>query len=113
MKQKWPLVFGIAILTVGIGLKIGQFEFLYYLPFLLLGGSLKIYYIIGIIRKGMYQPGMELLALIIGLGLFFTGIILKNSYQNEHYLYWMVPGLTLKFLFVLLFVLKIRNYVRG
>jgi hypothetical protein len=112
MRQKWPIFSGIVLLSVGIVLKAGHFQPIYYLPFLLLGGTLKVYYIIGIIRKGVYRPGIELLSLVVGLSLFFTGIILKNSYQSPNYLYWMVPGLTLKIIFVLMFVLKIRKYAK-
>ena len=110
MKQKWPIFAGILFLTLGIIFRMMHMKSGLYVPFFALGGTLKTYYLGTIIRHGKYKPGWELLSLIVGLTIFFTGVILKNSYHSENYLYWMAVGLALKVLFVILFILKIKKY---
>jgi len=109
MKQKWPLFSGIILLVTGIVLKFIELLPLTYIPFFVVGGSLKIFYIYQIIRKGRYKPGIEIIFLIIGLVLFFTGLMLKYNYVDQSYIYWTISGLTLKLAFVILFILKIRK----
>lgn len=108
-RSKLVLYIGVILLTVGILLRI--FTSYTYLPFVIIGsGSLcKIYYISKLISRGAYKFGYELLFLVVGLILFFTGMYLRSNYQSQIFLLFMGAGLVLKSAFIILFIQKMRQ----
>jgi hypothetical protein len=108
MSQKWPLFLGLLILTIGIVLK--KSSDLSVLPILLmvLGVSLKVFYIISKSRTKKYRVGYELLVLAFGLVLFFTGLYFKKNGAAFNPYWLMGPGIVLKVIFVILFIRKTR-----
>lgn len=108
MKKKWTLLAGITLLLTGIILRFTGMENYLYIPFMAAGGLLKIYYITSQIITGTYKPGYEILFLILGLMLFFSGIALKHTLHESTYFFLILPGLALKFIFVLAFIRCIR-----
>ena len=109
MKTKWPLYFGIVLLTLGIVLKsMGKFN-PYALIILLSGVAFKVGYIISKIRSGEYKPGKEVILLMVGLTFFLTGIYFKANPIELHHTFLIAPGIVLKASFVLIFILKIRK----
>ena len=69
------------------------------------GVTIKVIYILAKFKSGEYKPGKELLFLVAGLILFFTGLYLKNIDQNLIVsIYLIVLGLALKVIFI-----KIRS----
>jgi hypothetical protein len=109
MKQKWPIFAGILLLTLGIIFRFMQFDSGLYVPFFAVGGVLKLLYLVKIIAQGKYRPGLEMGLLILGLILFFLSLVLKNNYNSDYYIYFLVPGITLKILFIVLFIYKLQN----
>lgn len=108
MTKKWPLIGGVALLSLGIIFRFAGMESYIYFPLLAAGGILKIIYITNLLRNKIYKPGFEILFLVIGLLLFFSGIILK--YQAiPSYIYFLLPGLMLKLLFVVLLFRKAKS----
>jgi len=106
MKSKAPLFIGILLLTTGIIIKKG-FEYdLVGIVGIIGGVSLKTYYIFMKIRTGVYHSGVEFGFLILGLVLFFAGIYSQNVEAgfNPHIL--IIPGISLKVLFVIAFIKK-------
>jgi len=74
------------------------------------GITLKVIYILAKVKSGEYKPGKELLFLVVGLILFFTGLYLKNSNQSMiDPIYLIVSGLTLKVIFIIKFILIVRS----
>ena len=105
MKSKGLLFTGIILLVIGILLrKMTQLE-ITGLILIIIGVACKTFYIISKARSGEYKPGKELIFLIVGLSLFFTGLYLRNS---EHTLfnpiYLIVFGISLKVVFVVRFI---------
>ncbi len=109
MKHKWALMAGITFLSVGIILRLAGMENYIAIPLMAAGGLLKIYFIAVQIWLGFYKPGYELLFLIIGLMVFFSGIAMKYHTTNNQYIYLMIAGLTLKLIFVVLFIRHLKK----
>lgn len=109
MKQKWPLFLGILLLTLGIILKKTTQLSVEPMVIMTLGVALKVYYIADKARKGLYHAGYELVALMIGLLLFFTGIYFKNNDPEMPYLLLMISGIALKVFFIVVFIRKTRR----
>ena len=109
MKSKAPLFIGILFLTTGIIIKKG-FEYDLAGIVLIIGGvSLKTYYIVIKIRTGEYHPGVELGFLILGLILFFAGIYSRSIEAGFNPYVLIIPGISLKVLFVIAFIRKVRK----
>jgi len=109
MKLKWILFIGIILLVIGIILRV--ITDLGYEPILLIivGVSFKTYYVIGKARDGDYKPGYELVFLFVGLSMFLSGIYLRSLKLNLISSFLVVSGLILKVVFVVLFIINIRN----
>ena len=109
MKLKWILFTGIVLLTIGILLK--KFSNLSFEPILLIitGVLLKIYYLIGKARSGEYKPGVELGILLVGLLLFLSGLYARSHETAFNAAYLIIPGITLKVIFVILAISKMRS----
>jgi len=73
------------------------------------GVAFKVYYIIDKIFKDEYKVGLEVLYLVFGLILFFTGLYLKNSGSDFNPYILMIPGIGLKVLFIAIFIRKTRQ----
>ncbi|MFC2123759.1 hypothetical protein ACFLU5_03020 [Bacteroidota bacterium] len=108
MRTKWALYVGLILLTLGILLK--YLTDLNPTPTILIftGVLFKVYYLINKVRGGVYVPGYEIVVLLIGLTLFLTGIYIRSQGSPINPAYMMIPGITLKVVFVVLFVRKIR-----
>lgn len=108
MNNKAFLFTGIILLTLGILLRV--FTNLLPLAFVLmaLGGLSKVIYLTFRIRQGNYKPGYELLLLLIGLLVFFTGIYLRTHSSAINPWFFMGPGILLKISFVVVFMQKLK-----
>ena len=97
------------MLTVGILLK--KFSDLTLVPILLMtvGVIFKILYLIGKARSGEYKPGIELAFLFLGLLLFFSGLYVRSHEFAFNAAYLIGSGITLKILFVVLAISKMRS----
>jgi hypothetical protein len=109
MKSKWTLFTGIILLTVGIVLRKITGLGIEAMVLIIVGVLFKVYYIISKARNGEYKPGNELLFLVIGLVMFFTGIYLRNHDSPFDPLFLIIPGILLKVVFIILFIRKIRK----
>lgn len=109
MKSKWILFIGIILLVTGIVLRV--FTDLGYEPilFIIVGVSFKTYYVIDKASVGEYIPGYELVFLFIGLLMFLSGIYLRSTELNLFSSFLVVCGLMLKVVFVIMFIINIRN----
>ena len=114
MKSKALLFIGIAMLITGILFrKIFSFE-ITGLILILTGVLMKTVYIIMKARSGEYMPGSELVFLFTGLGLFLSGLYLRSiSFDYINPALMIVTGITLKVIFILLFVKKVRQNREG
>jgi len=109
MKQKWPLFLGILLLVIGIILRKTTDFYGIALSTILVGVLLKFIYIINKTRDGSYKLGIEILALFLGLSLFLYALYLKRTDSNFNYLFFMIPGISLKVLFIILFIRKTKK----
>lgn len=109
MNSKWPLFIGIALLTIGIVLKIVTTLNPLPLIFILTGVAFKIFYITIKIFTGEYKPGYEVLFLFVGLTFFLGGIILHKQGMVENPAILKITGIALKVLFIIQFIRKSRS----
>jgi len=109
MKDKWTLVVGVILLSIGILLRI--FSILSVIPYIVMvtGSVFKISYIQKLIKDKIYKPGFELLILASGLMLFFVGIYFRKHGNSLMATYYMVPGLLLKLLFIVIIIREIKT----
>ena len=109
LKSKWVLFSGLGLLITGIILRIALSNNPSGLVLILSGVGLKTAYIIAKARSGEYQPGKELLYLFIGLVLFLAGLYLK--YHNPPFspAILIIPGISLKVLFIIMFIRKTKK----
>jgi len=79
------------------------------LSLILTGVVCKTVYIVAKIKNGEYKPGREVLFLGGGLVLFLLGLYLRNYDPNLIYpIFLIILGLTLKLIFVVRFIQKIK-----
>lgn len=108
MKDNWPLFAGLALLTAGIIFRI-IFDTAPFSTILIGAGIfLKVYFVFNRIKSTKYRPGVELLFLILGLTLFFSGMYLDKSFTVIEPVILKVTGIILKVIFVLLFIQKTK-----
>ena len=110
MKLKIVLFIGIILLVLGILIK--NLIHLDVLGFILIitGVAFKVFYILAKVKSGEYKPGKELIFLVIGLILFFTGLYLQNINQSHiKPIFLIVVGLTLKVIFIIRFIQIVRS----
>lgn len=109
MKSRWTLFIGIILLIAGIIIRKTTGLAIEGLVLILVGVLFKTYYIISKARSGEYKPGIELLFLLVGLGLFLGGLYLKSIDGFTYAPAMIISGITLKVIFIILFILKTRN----
>lgn len=109
MKSKWTLFVGIALLILGIIIRKTTGHNIEGLVLILTGVFLKIYYIINKYRSGEYIPGIELLFLFVGLGLFLGGLYTRSLDGFTFAPIMIISGITLKIIFIILFIIKTRK----
>jgi hypothetical protein len=109
LKSKWTLFTGLATLLTGIILRVSIPDNFVGLTLILIGVGLKTVYIIAKARSGEYQPGSELIILFFGLALFLTGIYLKYNNPIFSPLLLIIPGLSLKVIFIIVFIRKTKK----
>lgn len=109
MKSKWILHTGIVLLTVGIILRFAMDIKPISLTLILTGVALKITYIVIKYIQKEYKPGYELLFLFVGLLFFMGGIMLHKFEHIESPTLMKTIGLSLKALFVFIFIRKVRK----
>jgi hypothetical protein len=109
MKSKVLLFTGIILLVSGILLRKTTSLDAFGLSLILIGVTYKSIYIIQKVRNGSYQPGKELILLVLGLLLFLTGLYLRDMKQVLVYpIYFIVLGITLKIFFIVRFIQIVR-----
>ena len=109
MKSKWILFSGIILLIIGIILrKATSFE-VSGLVLILIGVLLKTVYIISKARNGEYVPGKELFFLLVGLGLFLSGLYMRSAPAFSFAPAMIIAGITLKVIFIILFIMKTKS----
>lgn len=108
MNAKLFIYFGIVLLLGGIGLK--AVSDLTLLPIILIsaGALCKLSYLFLAIKKGTYRPGFELVLLLAGLILFFSGKRMQVNDETVYSTVFMISGISLKLFFIFLFIRKIR-----
>jgi uncharacterized membrane protein len=109
MKLKWTLFVGIILLIIGIVLRRTSdlsFEGLF---LIIVGVLFKTYYIISKARNGEYKPGYELIFLFTGLAMFLTGLYLRSHEPPFNPVFLIAPGISLKVVFIILFIIKTRK----
>lgn len=106
MKIKIFLYIGLLLLATGIALKKTTNFNVIPVIFMVIGVVLKLIYFVFIIRRGQYKPGFEIGILLLGLILFFSGIYLKSINSLFSPAYLIVPGISLKVIFVILILRK-------
>jgi hypothetical protein len=109
MKKKWTLFTGIILLIVGIIIRKSTGLSMEGLVIILIGVLFKSYYIISKIKSGEYRPGYEIAFLFAGLVLFLTGLYLRAHNPPFNPVFLIVPGISLKVVFILLFIVKTRS----
>ena len=109
MNKKWPLYAGILLLTAGIVLRKTTDIGMTALALIFSGVLLKTYYIISKVRNGEYSAGYELIFLIVGLGMFLTGLYFKNNGGGFNPLLLIMPGIALKIAFIVIFIIKVKR----
>ncbi len=109
MKSIYLIFVGLFLLIAGIVMK--YVTDLNVLPVILMaaGGLFKLAYILLKIVRREYKPGFEVLLLLSGLLLFFTGKNLQRDPDIAYAMFMMITGIGLKILFVLLFIRKRRH----
>jgi hypothetical protein len=109
MKQKWTLFAGIILLIVGIIIRKTTGFAIEGLAMIIAGVLLKTYYIISKARSGEYKPGYELWFLFIGLAMFLSGLYLRSNEPPFNPAFLIFPGLSLKVVFIILFIVKSKK----
>ena len=110
MKSKGLLFIGIILLVSGIVLKKSTQMNALGLTLIITGVTLKSIYILSKVRSGEYKPGREVIFLIVGLILFFTGLYLRNINQALiKPIYLIGVGITFKIIFIIRFIQIIRS----
>ncbi|MDH5399485.1 MAG: hypothetical protein OEX02_15150 [Cyclobacteriaceae bacterium] len=109
MKSKLPLFAGIILLTVGIIIRKTTGMATEGLALIIAGVLGKTYYIVSKARSGEYRPGYELLLLFIGLFMFLYGLHLRAHEPPFNPAFLIVPGISLKVVFIILFIRKVRK----
>jgi drug/metabolite transporter (DMT)-like permease len=109
-KSKKILFLGIILLVVGIILKKIILLDILGLILIITGVCLKAIYIVAKVKSGEYQPGKELIYLVVGLILFFIGLYLKNKEQTIiNPIVLIILGLAFKVIFIIKFIIKVRS----
>lgn len=109
-KIKLLLYTGLTLLTIGIVLRFVIGAGL--IPSILIyaGIALKVSYILYIIFKRRFKPGVEMLFLLVGLSLVFSGSRLRGLEVNPYLITSMiVAGATLKLLFIIFLFRKLKK----
>ena len=109
MKSKWTLFAGIVLLIVGIIIRKTTDLGFEGLLMIIVGVAFKTYYIISKARSGEYKPGYELIFLFVGLAMFLSGLYIRSHEPPFSPALLIVPGILLKILFIVLFIIKTRK----
>jgi hypothetical protein len=110
MKSKGLLFIGIILLVFGIVLKKSTQMDTLGLASIITGVTLKSIYILSKVRSGEYKPGREVIFLIVGLILFFTGLYLRNINQALiKPIYLIGVGITFKIIFIIRFIQIVKS----
>ena len=110
MQSKKLLFIGIALLILGIVFRKFTDMTGLGLSMILIGVGCKTIYIISKAKSGEYKPGKELVWLFLGLALFLTGLIVRSNSPGLIATVLIVAGLSLKLLFILLFIRKVKTH---
>jgi len=105
--NKWRLFTGIALLTIGIVLRVATSVSYAPLILILVGVGFKVWHISWLIHQKKYKPGNECWFLLFGLILFFSGLYLLNAGIWKYSL--MSLGILFKAFFVVQLIRKSRD----
>jgi 1,4-dihydroxy-2-naphthoate octaprenyltransferase len=109
MKSKWTLFAGIILLILGIIIRRTTGLAVEGLGIIIMGVLLKTYYIVRKAKSGEYILGYELAFLFIGLAIFLTGLYLRSHNLPFNPIILIVSGISLKVVFIILFIIKTRK----
>lgn len=109
MNSKWTLFVGIILLIAGIIIRKTTGLAVEGLVMIIVGVLFKTYYIISKAGSGEYKPGYELWFLFVGLAMFLTGLYIRSHNPPFNPVYLIVPGISLKVVFIILFIIKTRK----
>lgn len=110
-KIKYLIMIGGTLILIGIVLKIFQVAGPWATICFSVGGTLKLLYLIIGAKTGLVKIGNEIALLVIGLTFIFLAVYFKRSDDFAHlYGLFLVLGLSLKTLFVVLFVRRQKAY---
>ncbi len=74
-----------------------------------LGIGLKVFFLSLKIKYSAYKSGIELIFLFLGLTLFLSGLYLAEKIGISNKLFLIIPGISLKALFIIILVKKIKG----
>lgn len=109
MKSKYLIYAGIILLVTGIVLSAMEIMSVLALLLIISGILLKLTFLIINKLNRSYKPGYELLILLVGLGLFVMGKYSEIDFISRYATVFLLTGISCKFTFVLLFLLKKSN----
>ena len=108
MKVKGILYIGILLLVVGLWFRYLTPYTTAGLSLVIVGVILKLSYILQTMRSGQYKPQAEIFLLFSGLLLLFLGLWHKLNISEVVGYGMITVALVLKFLFLFLFIRKVR-----
>ncbi len=110
--MKWLLYTGLGLLMIGIVFNRLIEDAVWPVVLLLTGVGLKVVYISFKLIRNSYRPGIEMIFLITGVFIFFTGLYLSSpantaivSFPNV----LRLTGVVFKTIFIILFIRKINK----
>lgn len=109
MSKKKLLFLGIILLTTGILFRVFTDWFYVGISLIIAGALCKSIYLYQRVKTGNYKPGIELVCLIIGLLIFFTGLYLKTLETGLNPMLFIFTGILLKLTFIVLFIKKLKT----
>lgn len=111
MNSKYLLFLGIVLLIIGIILRYFTSSPATGLTLIITGVILKFAYILLAFVKGEYKPGKEVYFLVTGLIILFLGIWYKANINASSGLAIIATGVSLKIIFIVLFIRKKKSVI--
>lgn len=107
LKGKLLLYVGLLLLTIGLLFRYLSNYQIFAAVLVFIGIAGKLVYLISKLKAKNYNPGLELIILLIGLVVFFIGIYLRSQGISNLGVFFIIAGLTLKVGFILMFFRKV------
>jgi hypothetical protein len=105
----WLIYLGLALMLAALGIKLSGQEGVLIPLLFMIGGSSKLLFMIMLVRRGGYKPGLELLFLGAGVSLLILGGNLQAMPAFKVYAVTLIiAGVLFKMVFLYSFYRKIR-----